>query len=193
MNQMKIAKKSALYALLLLLVPVYYASCATVARGWTTDPIQYEMQSIMSAAPCTPLPYLNSEANVNVSNGWTRLDSTFSMLACPSKSLTAFHCTKPGGCGELSWTGSFKGAADGKLRHFVIDVAAGGEVVACVMPARSYGVGIVCKGETFKAVGKNQRFQVEGKAASAEVTELSLFVKATEGTHILQIGQGEPR
>ena len=191
---MKLTKKSALYALLLLLVPVYYASCASVASGgWGPDPIKYEMQSVMSAAPCTPLPYLNNAASINVSNGWSRVDPTFSMPACPTKSLTAFHCTKPGGCGELSWTGSFKGAADGKPRRFIMDVAAGGEVVACVMPARSYGVGIVCKEETFKAGEKNQRFQVEGKAVSAEVTELSLFVKATEGTHVLQIGQGEPR
>jgi len=171
------------------------SGCAMSASGgWgVSDPIKYEMQTAMKAAPCTPSPIINNEASINVSNGWTRLDPTGSMPTCPTKSLTAFHCTKSGGCGELVWTGQFKGASDMKPRNFVVDVARGGKVIACVLPARFFGVHVECKKQTLEATTSDQRFIVSGSAISADVTDLSLFLEASEGTHVLQINQLEPR
>lgn len=183
-----------LRVLLLLLVPVYYGACATVqSGGWGQNPIQYESQTAMRQPPCTPSPAINNQPGVNISNGWTSVDPALSLPRCPNKSLTAFHCTKPGGCGELSWTGHFESAGDLKPRNFIIDVAAGGKGTACVMPARSYGVGIKCEEQPFEASGGDQRFVISGKALSAEVRDLALFVKAAAGTSILQIAQLEPR
>ena len=192
---MKLTKKSALYALLLLLVPVYYASCASVASGgWGPDPIKYEMQTAMKAAPCTPSPIINPDANINVGNGWTRADPTASMPTCPTKALTAFHCTKPEGCGEMSWTGNHTAAADGLPRSFIVDLAKGGEATVMVRPARFFGVHPDWAEQTLKAETSDQRFIVSGKTSSKEVTQLSVvIVKAAPGTHILQINQLEPR
>jgi len=180
---------------MLMLFLSFVTGCAMSASGgWgVSDPIKYEMQTAMKAAPCTPSPIINNEASINVSNGWTRLDPTGSMPTCPTKSLTAFHCTKSGGCGELVWTGQFKGASDMKPRNFVVDVARGGKVIACVLPARFFGVHVECKKQTLEATTSDQRFIVSGSAISADVTDLSLFLEASEGTHVLQINQLEPR
>ena len=185
-----------LCALALLLVPVYYMGCAMVASGqWPgTDPIKYEMQTAMKAAPCTPSPIINPDANINVGNGWTRADPTASMPTCPTKALTAFHCTKPEGCGQMSWTGNHTAAADGLPRSFIVDLAKGGEVTVMVRPARFFGVHPDWAEQTLKAETADQRFIVSGKTSSKEVTQLSVvIVKAEPGTHILQINQLEPR
>lgn len=185
------------FSVAMLMMGLLLASgCAMVASGnWgASDPIKYEMNAAMKAAPCTPSPVINNEANVNVQNGWTRLDPTASMPTCPAKSLTAFHCMRSDGCGEMTWTGKHAGAGDGLPRSFLVDVAKGGEVTVCVRPARFFGVHLECIEETLKAETADQRFIVKGTAKSKEVTELSVvIVKAKPGTHILQINQLEPR
>lgn len=182
---------------LLLAIGLMAASgCAMSASGgWgVTDPIKYEMNAAMKAAPCTPSPIINPDANVNVSNGWTRLDPTASMPTCPTKSLTAFHCTKPEGCGEMTWTGNHTAAADGLDRSFIVDLAKGSEVTVMVRPARFFGVNPDWKEQTLKAETADQRFIVTGKSVSKEVTQLSVvIVHAAPGSHILQINQLEPR
>ena len=172
------------------------SGCAMSASGgWgVSDPIKYEMQTAMKAAPCTPSPVINPDANVNVSNGWTRLDPTASMPTCPTKSLTAFHCTKPDGCGEMTWTGNHTAAGDGLQRSFIVDLAKGSEVTVMVRPARFFGVNPDWKEQTLKAETADQRFIVTGKSVSKEVTQLSVvIVHAAPGSHILQINQLEPR
>lgn len=181
---------------MLMLFLSFVTGCAMVASGqWPgTDPIKYEMQTAMKAAPCTPSPVINPDANVNVSNGWTRLDPTASMPTCPTKSLTAFHCTKPEGCGEMTWTGNHTAAADGLERSFIVDLAKGSEVTVMVRPARFFGVNPDWKEQTLKAETADQRFIVTGKSVSKEVTQLSVvIVHAAPGSHILQINQLEPR
>lgn len=181
---------------MLMLFLAAITGCATVSSGgWgVTDPIKYEMNAAMKAAPCTPSPVINPDANINVSNGWTRLDPTASMPTCPTKSLTAFHCTKPEGCGEMTWTGNHTAAADGLERSFIVDLAKGSEVTVMVRPARFFGVNPDWKEQTLKAETTDQRFIVTGKSVSKDVTQLSVvIVKAAPGSHILQINQLEPR
>jgi hypothetical protein len=181
---------------MLMLFLSFVTGCAMSASGgWgVTDPIKYEMNAAMKAAPCTPSPVINPDANVNVSNGWTRLDPTASMPTCPTKSLTAFHCTKPEGCGEMTWTGNHTAAADGLDRSFLVDLAKGSEVTVMVRPARFFGVNPDWKVQTLKAETADQRFIVSGKSVSKDVTQLSVvIVKATPGSHVLQINQLEPR
>lgn len=181
---------------MVLLFLSHVTGCAMVASGnWgASDPIKYEMSVAMKAAPCTPSPIINPDANINVSNGWTRLDPTASMPTCPTKALTAFHCTKPEGCGQMSWTGNHTAAADGLPRSFIVDLAKGSEVTVMVRPARFFGVHPDWVEQTLKAETADQRFIVSGKTSSKEVTQLSVvIVKAAPGTHILQINQLEPR
>lgn len=124
---------------MLMLFLAAITGCATVSSGgWgVTDPIKYEMNAAMKAAPCTPSPVINPDANINVGNGWTRADPTASMPTCPTKALTAFHCTKPEGCGEMTWTGNHTAAGDGLQRSFIVDLAKGSEVTVMVRPAPS--------------------------------------------------------
>lgn len=188
--------KSALLALALLLVPVYYMACATVQTGgWGSDPLPKMSASVMSAKVCTAPAVIDPSPNVNRMNGWTSLDPAGGSLPICSKQATPYYCSSSAGCGEFTYGTRFVGGGR-EPRHIFFDLLTG-TVKACAQPAQRFGVGgLECQRKIYSAANGPIRVVLESALAGADsTTELSASISAEPGAPVAigQIGPVEPR
>jgi hypothetical protein len=188
--------RAAVYALAMLLVPVYYMGCATVQTGgWGSDPIPAMTASVMSAKPCSPPAFRDPSPNVNRQNGWFSTVPAGSDLPACGKAETPYYCQNRAGCGEFTYGTRFVGGGR-EPRHVFIDLLAG-TVKACLQPAQRFGVGgLECQRKLYSAANGPVRVVLESVLAGADSsTELSASISAEPGSPVAigQIGPVEPR
>lgn len=187
--------RAAVYALAMLLVPVYYMGCATVQAGWVSDPIPAMTASVMSAKPCSPPAFRDPSPNVNRQNGWFSAVPAGSDLPTCGKAETPYYCQNRAGCGEFTVGMRFVGG--GKTpRHAFVDVLTG-DIMACLQPAQRFGVGsLECERKRYSAANGPIRVVLESQLAGADSSaELAAFISALPGSPVAigQIGPVEPR
>jgi len=84
--------RKCLYALALLLIPVYYMACATVQTGgWASDPIPKMSLSVMAAKVCTAPAVIDPSPNVNRQNGWTSLGPAGADMPSCGRQATPYY------------------------------------------------------------------------------------------------------